>query len=387
MNNLLIAIVILLILGGLLSFLLVEVAIVRGNELGVKETWTSGVDPNVYQPKSYFLFPNWAQDMYKYDMTPQIFVMNNKDHDERAGGRKNDSYIARSSDNQTLILELALQWHYDPLKIVDIHKRYKTHTGMRDWSEVIEERVIRQNLMGAVNTAITSRTAIDAYSGEGFVEAQKKIFDTLADPNGELRSQGIIVENFVIEKVTFEDKNYIQEINQRQVAQQRELRANQETKAALAEAQRSKAEAQSDYEKRVVEANRDKEVQVLASQAAAQQQINAARAQGEQVTIAAKAQAEQVTVAAEANRIAAEADAAAILARGKAEAEAQKLRLQAYAVPGADAFVKIEVSKNMAEAFKNVKGYLPGDMKINLLSGNFMDAVDALVGKRTPVAN
>lgn len=348
----------------------VDIVVVEGNQVGVKETWSGGVVDTVFPSKTY-IFPGVTQKMFKYDMTPHIYVMNNRDNDERANGRKNDAYIAKSSDNQTMTLDLALQWHYDPAKIIDIHKRYKTHTAVRDWENVIEERVIRQNLMGAVNTAATARTAIFAYSGPGFIEMQSEIFNKLTAPDGELREQGIIVENFVIEKVTL-DQEYISQINGRQVAQQKTLRAQEEEKAALAEANRAKAEAQADYERRVVEAERDKQVQVLASEGLAQQSVNAA-----------KAEAEKVVLAANAEREAAEARAAAILALGTAEAESKRLQLSAYAVPGAEAFVQIEVAKSMADAFSGIKGYLPENMQVHLLSDNFLKSVTNLLGGST----
>lgn len=369
----LVALVVILILCTIGWWICVEVDTVGGNEVGVMETWSDGVDTKIYPSKTYWLFPNWSKDMYRYSLQPQIFVMNDRKNDERANGRPNDAYRAHSSDNQTLILDLALQWHYDQGKIIDIHKRYKTHVGVKGWDQVIEERVIRQNLMAAVNTEVTARKAIDVYSGDGFIATQKGIENKLQDVKGELRSQGIIVESFVIEKILFEDQNYINEINGRQVAQQKEQRAQAEEKAALAVAQRVKAEAQADYEKQVVEARREKEKVVLESQGAAEKQVNEATAAASRVTIAAKAEQD-----------AAEARAAAIKAIGAAEAEAQRLRMAAYSGPGADSYVKIKVSEQMAAAFGGIKGYMPSDMKINMLTTNFMESLERMMGTHAP---
>jgi len=357
---------------------LVEITTVSGNEVGVKETWTSGVVTETYAPKTYFLFPGYSQTMYRYDMSPQIYVMNDRVDDERANGRKHDAYEAKSSDNQAMKMWLALQWKYDATKLIGIHKTYRTHAGMRNWDDIIEERLIRQNLMSAVNTESTKHKAIDAYSGDGFVALQQAIADRLQDPNGELRTQGIIVDTFVIEKIEL-DAAYIGEINKRQVAQQRELRARQEELAALAEAQKVKAEAQSDYEKQIVEANREKQKVVLASEAAAAQQINEAKAAAERQVLAAKADAEKVVLAANAEKAAGEARASAIKAIGDAEAGATRAKLSAYAEKGADAYTRVEIAKQVAIAFGNVKGYLPEGMSVNLLSGQFQQAVESLL--------
>lgn len=345
----------------------VDYPYIEGNQVGVKETWLDGVVNEAISPGQQFLFPGWSQKVYKYQMSPNIFVMNDRKNDERANGRDNDAYEAKSKDNQTMKMWLALQWRFDPEKIVEIHKTYRTHVGLRNWDVEMEERLIRQVLMREVNTEATKKNAIDAYSGEGFVELQQNISDRLVDINGELRQQGIIIENFVIEKIVL-DAAYIGEIEQRQVAQQRTLRAQEEEKAANAEALKAQAEARADYNKQVVEAEREREKVVLASEGAAQQQVNAAKAEAEKVVLAARAEQEAAVLRAQ-----------AILAIGQAEAEAQKLRLSAYAVDGADAFVQIEIAKSMATAFENIQGYLPESMHINLLSDSFVKAVRSVV--------
>jgi len=370
-----------IVLGIVLTSITVDMTRVEGNQIGVKETWGQGVDPEVLGPKMYFLFPGWTQSVYKYNMSPQIFVMNDRENDERANGRPNDAYVAKSSDNQQMKLWLALQWRYDPSKIVEIHKQYRTHVGEDNWQEIIEERLVRQVLMRDVNTEATKMKAIDAYSGEGFVSLQNAIGQRLMDQNGELRQQGIIVENFVIEQIHL-DPEYIGEINKRQVAQQRTLRAQEEEKAAMAEADRAKAEARAEYERQIVVAEQKKQQVVLESEGAAKQQINAAEAAAKQQIIAAKAEAEKVVLAANAEKEAAEARAKAIIAIGEAEGRAKQMQFGAYSEPGAVLYTQIEISKNMSEAFKNIQGYLPSDMHINLLSDNFMKAVQSVVGKQ-----
>lgn len=347
-------VLLILILGvAIIGFASMDITTVGGNELGVKETWSGGVDPTVYQPKTYFLTPGWSQDMYTYDMSPKVLQM---------------PFKVRCSDNQTLTMTLRYQWRYDPKQIINVHKTYKTHSGVRGGDEIIEKRLINQVLISAVNTEATRKTAISAYSGEGFVELQEAIKSRLTQ-DAEL-TQYIITDNFAISEPTFEDHDYIGEINKRQVAQQRELRAKQEELAAIAEANRAKAEAQSDLNRRVVEAERDKQVQVLASEAAAAQQVNAATAAASQVTIAATAEKE-----------AADLKAQAITALGAAEAEATKLRLTAYSAPGSENFVRVEVAKQVAVAYGGIRGYLPEGMTTNLFTGNFMDSVRSLMGE------
>jgi len=93
----------------------------------------------------------------------------------------------------------------------------------------------------------------------------------------------------------------------------------------------------------------------------------------------AEAEKNRNVLIAQGEREAAENRAEAILALGQAEAEAKKLQLSAYAVPGADAFVKIEVAKSFATGVQNVKGYLPEKMSVNLLADQFEKGVNILV--------
>lgn len=341
---------------------LFKVITVEGNTVGVKETWMGGVDPEPLMPKTYFFFPGFMTKVFKYDASSQVFIMNDISGDvERiAQGREKDSYLVQSKEGQDMHVSMNVRWRIDTSKIVEIHKTVREH---------FEEKLIRPVLLRVVKDMSTLRTAVEAYSGEGLVKLQSDIEKHITDPNGELRHRGIIVENFVIEGIGL-DPQYIGEIKSRQVATQRELRAKAEELAALAEAKKAKADAQANYEKTVVEAERDKQVGILLAEKEAQQQVLAAEASKKRVVLAAEGEKDSSVLKAQ-----------AVKAMGEADAEAKKLKLAAYSVPGADAFVKIEVSQNMAEAFKNISGYLPENMKINLLSESFTKAVSDLVNK------
>jgi hypothetical protein len=109
------------------------------------------------------------------------------------------------------------------------------------------------------------------------------------------------------------------------------------------------------------------------------QKILSAEAAKQQVVLAAEANQQKLVLDATGTRDAKLLEAQGILAVGQAEAEAQKLKLSAYAVAGPDAFVKIEIAKAFANAHQNVKGYLPMDMNILTLGRNFLGAVDKVM--------
>ncbi len=354
----------------LVSIFIVDISTVEGNEIGVKETWDGGVEPDPLQPKTYVLVPGFTQKIFIYDMSSQVFVMNDAAMNTYGEGRKSDSYLVQSSEGQDMRISLNIRWRRDPAHVVDLHKTVR---------ENVEEKILRPELMRVVKDQATTRTALDAYSGEGLVKLQSDISSALMSPEAELRKRGVIVENFVIEHIGL-DPSYVEQIKARQVAVQERLRAIEETRAAEAKADRAKAEAQANYEKALVDAKRDKDVGVLMAEKQAEQQVLDATAAARRVGLAAEADKSRNVLAAEGEQEAALLRAQAIQALGKAEAEATRLKLSAYSAEGSEAFVRIEVSKSMADAFKNISGYLPQDMTVNLLSDSFLRAVEAVVG-------
>ncbi len=360
------------------SVVIVDITTIEGNQLGVKETWEGGVEPDALQPKTYILFPGFTQKIFKYDMSSQVFVMNDAGMSTYGEGRGRDSYLVQSSEGQDMRISLNVRWRRDPAFVVEQHKTVRDN---------VEEKILRPEIMRIVKDRATTRTALDAYSGEGLVKLQSDISTALMSADADLRKRGVIVENFVIEHIGL-DPAYVEQIKARQVAVQERLRAIEETRAAEARADRAKAEAQAAYEKALVDAKRDKEVGVLEAEKRAEQQVLSATAAAKQVELAAEADKNRNVLAATGEQEAALLRAQAIEALGKAEAEATRLRLSAYSAEGSEAFVRIEVAKSMSEAFKNIDGYLPQDMTVNLLSDSFLRAVEAVVGgKAAPAAN
>lgn len=347
-------------------FLAFDITTIKGNELGVKETWSSGVVNEVYQPKMYFLMP--GETLYPYDASSQVFVMNDKPSAQEriAQGREKDAYKVQSSEGQDMTISLNLRWRINPLKLVEIHKTVRND---------IEEKLIRPVVMRVVKDEATKMKAIDAYSGEGLVRLQASIQTALtgSGEGAELKERGVIVESFVVERIELDPK-YIEEIKGKQIATQKTLRAAEEQKAAEAQALVAKAEAQADFNKRTVEAERDAKVMVTAAQA-----------ENEKAILTAKAEQQKLTLEAEGKKAAMIATAEGTLAMGKAEAQAKELMLKAYAAPGADSWVKVEVSKNLSTGISGIKGYLPSDLQVNLLTENFTKAVDSLTGQPSPV--
>lgn len=386
----LVASAIILVIVLVLGFTSIKIVTVEGNQLGVKETWSEGVAEAILQPKTYFLFPGWSQTVYKYDASSRVYVMNDKSTGEEgkvSQGREKDAYLVQSQEGQDMKISMNLRWRIDPAKLRSIHMTV---------NQDIEEKLIRPVVLRVVKDKATQLKAIYAYSGEGLVQLQANIQSALSGNDAiegkELRERGIIVENFVIEHIALDPK-YVEEIVKKQIAVQSQLRAVEEQKAAEADALVAKAKAQADLNTQVVAAERDAQIVVLKAKAAAEQVTVNATAQAAQVTIAAKAQAEQVVVAAEAAKKQAEmagegkklgmtAEAEGILAVGRAEAQAKQLMIDSYKAAGPDAYAKIQIAQSLAEGTKGIQGYLPNNFNPTIITGNFMDGVQAILGVR-----
>lgn len=326
---------------------------IEGHELGIRENWWVGVVKEPVHPGIHWFFPGFANTVTKYDMSSQIYVMNDIVGDKEYGqGRENDAYKVQSAEGQDMTISLNCRWRPDPQHLVTLHTEVR---------EKFDEKVLRNTLLRVVKDKATVCKAIDAYSGAGLVALQRDIETELAAPDGEMRQKGIIIENFVIEKIDL-DPAYTAEIKGRQVAVQKELRAKQEQQAALAEADRAEAEAQADLKKQVVGAERDKKIGVLKAEQEAEMRVLAAKAEQES----------------------SELKAAAIIALGEAESESKKLLLQAYTGAGADNFVRVEVAKALADAFQNFDGYLPSNMNFNILGTDFLSAVESVMKSHKP---
>jgi regulator of protease activity HflC (stomatin/prohibitin superfamily) len=365
------AIVLVIVLVG--TLVTVEFVTIKGNELGVKETWSGGVSEDILQPKTHVI-SRWTTDIIKYDASSQVFVMNNKlsTTGEKGVGRERDAYLVQSAEGQDMIISLNLRWRIDPAKLVSIHKTVR---------QDMEEKIIRPVVMRVVKDEATRKKAIDAYSGEGLVELQSNIQAALtgSGEGKELSERGITVENFVIEHIELDPK-YIEEIKGKQIATQKTLRAAEEQKAADAEALVAKAKAQAEYNTKLVAQQLLATNMVIQAQADNERVIIAAKAQQQQLEIEAEGQKQKLTLEAEGKKAAMLATAEGTLAMGKAEAASKELMLKAYAVPGSDNWVKTQVADAVAKGFGNIKGYLPSDMTVNLLTGNFQTAVDVLTG-------
>lgn len=364
-----------LVIGLIVVFTMVKFVTIRGNEYGVLESWSGGVSTNILYPKTHVLFPGFMKNVTIYDGASQVFVMNDKPitQEKNAAGRDLDSYLVQSQEGQDMKISLNLRWRIDASKLVLIH------TTVR---QSIEDKIIRPVVMRVVKDKATKMKAIDAYSGEGLVRLQAEIQDALSGKDeketDELRDRGVTIENFVIEHIELDPK-YIEEIKQKQIATQRQLKAVEEQKAAEAEALVAKSKAMAEYNTKLVAQQLLSTNMVINAQAENEKVVIAAKAAAQQVEIAAEAQKKQMVLEGEGKKLQMIAEAEGTLAKGKAEAAAKELLLKAYMSAGNDAYVKVEIAKALSDGTKNIQGYLPNNFNPTIISDNFMSAIENIM--------
>lgn len=356
---------------------------VEGNEVGVRETWSGGVDPTPLPPKTYWI-NRWTENIFTYPTSGQVFVMNDKSaaHEHVAEGRDADTLEVKSLDNQKVHFNLTVRWRIDPVHVVELHKSYRNQ---------VEERLLRPELVRAMVQRATVQNAIDLYSGEKLNQLREGVENDLKNTAGELRTKGVLVDSFVIDKVEFPNKDYVEAIEKRQLAIIIESQAKEQEKAnrALAEAGRAAAlkvqyeqvvAAETAAKRTVIEQQASSEKETIRVKAEALNAITQQEAESKKIVLQARADAEKQVALSEAARQSEINRAAGIEAVGRAEAEAQKLRLTAYAVPGADIFARVEVSKNFAAALDKVRFY-PANATFNTVAKDFDTGLSLLIGQ------
>jgi hypothetical protein len=381
----LVGIALLLVISVIVFFIIVKFDTVQGNKAAVKETWSGGVENKAYPAKTYQLW-RWTEDLYHYGIDGQVFVMNDKSdsEDNFAEGRRSDALELVASDNQKVIFHITLRWHRDPEKLVPMHIKYR---------DAVEERLIRPSVIGAIRSRSIVRPAIELYSGETLETVRDEIEKILKDPNGELAINGVVADLFLIDKTILPDTKYVEKIEARQRAIIGESTAKAEEKQNLAEADAAKAKALTKQFQDVVAAETAKKTQILQQEAESERTIIKTKAdaintiaqqkaESEKVELAAKAEAARQIAISEGNKQAEINRAIGIEAIGRAEAEAQKLKLAAFNTAGSELYTRVEVAKSYAIAMDKVRFY-PANANFTTIAKDFDGGLSILANPST----
>lgn len=378
--NVLVGIAVVAVISLVLLFGVLKYETVEGNYAAVKETWDGGVQKEALPPKTYWIY-RWTEELFHYDMSGQVFVMNDKGNDTHGEGRRFDALEIKSSDNQKVVLNVTLQWHRAIDKLADMHRQYRTE---------VEEKLIRPNIVRVLIAHATVKPALELYSGKELVDLQKQVEEELKKTDGPLHSGGVIVDSFVIDYTHFPDTKYVENIEARQRALIAESRFLAEQKTNQAEADAAKiaalkkqyqdvVEAETKAKKTIIDQQAESDKATIQAKADALNAITRQEAESQKIVLQAKADAEKAIALADADKQKELFRAVGIEAVGRAEAEANKLKLASYSAPGSDNYVKVEVAKQFASGLANVR-FFPSNATYNTIAKDFDSGLSLLVG-------
>lgn len=302
---------------------------VKGHQQAVVEVFygdDKGVQEILLGNGRHFYMPIFSKP-YVYNVGTDNFIMGDSQYYTNSGTNTVDFpaltiKCGGRGQEQPATFSITLQYQLDPLKLTKLHKRAQSQ---------YRDRIIKPALTNIIKSLTVTQHVLDFYTGEGYNRLQASI-EARIKSDSVLSELGIVVNTFVIDQIDLDD-DYEKEIQGRQLATQKKLRADEETKAAQAMALKAEAEANANKLQRIVAAEADMAEKILA----------------------AKAAAEQKRLDASADRFRKEQDAKGLRAQGLAQAAVDKARkISRYqGISGArQAAVEIEQAKT--ERMKNM---------------------------------
>lgn len=315
-----------------------------GDDKGRLELRNPGL--NFYNPIT------WDDDG-TYDLRTQTYEMTGKGTGSKGG--KDERLEVSGRGGRAIWISAYFRYHLEPERIADLH---------RTVGPEYETILIHPYIQKVTKNCTTRRyTAFEALAGETRGALQEEIINVLKfgepesrteiDKSGDtevfytgkvlppqLTERGVTFEDFGIINIEV-DPEYQALVNQKQDAKERQEIAERKT-----------AEFQ---------------------QLALQKQAEAEAGKLERIKKAEAGKAEAV-IAAEGRKLAMFADAEGILAKGKAEANAKQLMLEAYAGEGGRRFAEIKKAEALGAGIQKIY-YIPSTMSLNTIAKDFEGAI------------
>ena len=323
----------------IVAYQFIGFAEVKGHQAAVVEKFygdDKGVQTALLNNGRHFYVPAFSKP-YIYNVGTDNFIMGDSKYYSgkgtdftdfnaltiKCGGRGNE---------QPATFSVTLQFHLDTRNLATLHKSAQHQ---------YKDRIIKPALTNIIKSLTVEQHVLDFYTGIGYNKLQRDIQAAIkVDPT--LSEVGIVVDTFVLDQIDL-DPEYEAEIQGRQLATQKKLRADEEAKAAESLALKAQAVANAKKLERIVAAEADK-----------QEKIKAAEASNESRILAAKAEAAEIKQKAGAERYRKEQDAKGLLAQGLAQARVDKERkISRYEGISGKRQALVEMTQAKVEMFKN----------------------------------
>lgn len=161
--------------------MLIGVEKIEGNEAAVRQHWKKGVVNQVWRDGTHFYW-GWFWDIYKYNIGTQkmTFDLQNTNKDAEYS-----CILVNVGENggQAACISVSVNYRvgwdgttFNPDKLVALHK-----DGLGGKAETYKTVVLKRTVVDVVNQVARPRTALEIYSGKGFVEFKEAIDQTLRE--------------------------------------------------------------------------------------------------------------------------------------------------------------------------------------------------------------
>jgi regulator of protease activity HflC (stomatin/prohibitin superfamily) len=242
--GLIIAVVFFLVSSGLVIVGPTEVKVVFQSVAGDKNTnslWPVPLGPGVH------IVTPVINQVFTYTTEVRTYTMSKTANEGAKGG--DDSVQVRTSDGQQVYIDISVIYNIDPVKVNSLHLKYQQR---------YEEDFVRPTVRGAVRD-IVSAYVVEDLLGEKRNELKVKLLESVRQNFSDV---GLNLSDIIIRNITFSDE-YIQAVEQKQVAQQQAEQAKQE-------AERKRTIAKGDADAAVTKAQGDADAAVAAAKGEAQ---------------------------------------------------------------------------------------------------------------------
>ena len=318
----------------------------------------------------------WFGNCHKiYVGTQKLTFAEQKTNDEEGEDTADNEFdvievACGNEGGQKAKIILTVQYHLDKPKAVQlyrdgIHKTYQYVT-------------MKRTIIDVVNEMVRPKEALTIYSGSGFNDLRVEINDAIKI-HPQFVDRGIVIETATLYDIKL-DSDYVDEIQLKQLAKQKTLRAVEEEKAAVAEAKAETAKQQVMVATRQAEADALKIEVVTKAEGDAEQQVLAADAKAAARVAAATAEKQELALQGEGQMEKDVFEAKGIEALGIANAKAaEALKLAQYSGEEGQRRASVEVAGLLAD---KLKGMLTG---VNVVSEKVFLALSA-DGIKVPLA-
>ncbi len=200
-----------LVVGVIFTVVSQGVLIVQPNEVAVVFDTVSGELLTPKGPGFNLVIPI-VQEATLYPTSQQEYTMSNILHEGAYQG--NDAVVARTLDGQQVTIDATIIYSIDPSNVNLLHRR---------WQNRYENELVRPTVRGVIRDEVSRYRIEDIYSIEHGALRQG-VEDSIID---RFQDEGLLVSDFLIRDIQFSDE-YAQSVEQKQIAEQDRLRAEQE---------------------------------------------------------------------------------------------------------------------------------------------------------------